>query len=588
MTEKNGMVNIIGSGLAGLSAASHLAEKGIPVRLISVQQSERAQSNLAEGGINAALDVMGEDDSVEEHFHDTMAGGCRLADPNMVAEMTSSAPKLVADLYRLGVPFHQEQGKMVQRNFGGQKKKRTAYAKSSTGKVLMAAMIDQVRRYEVAGLVERYCHHRFERLILGKESCLGGTNSTRDLNLPEDKVILEKRICLGVEVTDLYQNEKLFCPGMVIMACGGINGFFSGLTTGTTANTGSAAARLFIQGVRFANLEFLQYHPTTVKIAGKRLLVSEAARGEGGRLFYEKKDGSRCYFMEEKYGQRGNLMPRDVISREIAQLGYPVYLDMRGLTEQTWRDKLSDLREEIIHYLEIDPAGMPFSVSPGIHYFMGGIQVDEGHRTNIRCLYAAGECACAYHGANRLGGNSLLGAVYGGKKAAETAAAEYLGEVWKGKRDENSDQGKTQERSSAQSNTRDEYFHQIRPVTEESEAGIRTGMKERETEKRMEEALAAAMGILRQENQLGMALEQIRDLMVKGQPLSEEMEARLLFAQAMLLSAMARKESRGAHTRLDYPECREVFRKTTTAFYDGQNIRTGFETIPEIRDEPFK
>ena len=575
MTEKNRMVNIIGSGLAGLSAASHLAEKGIGVRLISVQQSERAQSNLAEGGINAALDVMGEDDSVEEHFLDTIAGGCRLADPNMVAGMTSSAPKIVEELYRLGVPFHREQGKMIQRNFGGQKKKRTAYAKSSTGKVLMAAMIDQVRRYEVEGLVERYCHHRFERLILGEGSCLGGTNILRDIDFPEDKVSLGNRICLGVEVTDLYRQKKEFFPGTVIMACGGLNGMFSGLTTGTTANTGSAAARLFMQGVRFANLEFLQYHPTTAGITGKRLLISEAARGEGGRLFYMCEDGSPCYFMEEKFGRHGNLMPRDVISREMAGMDRTVYLDLRGLSDRTWTNKLSDLREEIIHYLGIDPARDPLPVSPGIHYFMGGIQVDEGHRTNIRCLYAAGECACAYHGANRLGGNSLLGAVYGGKKAAETAAAEYLAESRKDILEETARIVWLEEKSR-------------KDILEETAKEEKTGEMskihpdEKAIEEKMEKSLIAAMGILREEKQLSKALDQIKAL--KRVSLTEEMEARLLLAQAMLLSALARKESRGAHTRLDYPKSCEEFHKTTTAVYDGQKIRISFEPIPDLRD----
>ncbi len=533
-TEK---INIIGAGLAGLSAARILAEMGIPVRLVSVQQSERAQSNLAEGGINAALNVMGENDTVGEHFQDTMAGGCKLADPNMVAGLTRAAPDLVRDLDGLGVPFHREKGKLIQRNFGGQKKKRTSYAKSSTGKVLMAAMIDQVRRYEAEGLVDRYCHHRFERLVL------------------------EEGVCQGAEITDIYSKKIVYFPGKVIMACGGMNGMFPGLTTGTTADTGTASARLFCQGVCFANLEFLQYHPTTVEIIGKRLLVSEAARGEGGRLFYEKEDGSPCYFMEEKYGQRGNLMPRDVISREMALLGRQAYLDLRDLPKETWDHKLSDLREEIIHYLGIDPTIAAIPVSPGIHYFMGGIFVDEDHRTNIPGLYAAGECACAYHGANRLGGNSLLGAVYGGRKAAQCAGEEYLKQDHEGYNQQN--------------------------LTEITEPDLKKeeelNIKDQALEGKMARTLASAMGILREKSQLDDALEIISRL--QKQAVSEETRARLLLARAMLLSALERKESRGAHTRLDYPETDEDFRRTTRVAYHGEAISIDFQEIPDLRPE---
>lgn len=533
-TEK---INIIGAGLAGLSAARILAEMGIPVRLVSVQQSERAQSNLAEGGINAALNVMGENDTVGEHFQDTMAGGCKLADPNMVAGLTRAAPDLVRDLDGLGVPFHREKGKLIQRNFGGQKKKRTSYAKSSTGKVLMAAMIDQVRRYEAEGLVDRYCHHRFERLVL------------------------EEGVCQGAEITDIYSKKIVYFPGKVIMACGGMNGMFPGLTTGTTADTGTASARLFCQGVCFANLEFLQYHPTTVEISGKRLLVSEAARGEGGRLFYEKEDGSPCYFMEEKYGQRGNLMPRDVISREMALLGRQAYLDLRDLPKETWDHKLSDLREEIIHYLGIDPTIAAIPVSPGIHYFMGGIFVDEDHRTNIPGLYAAGECACAYHGANRLGGNSLLGAVYGGRKAAQCAGEEYLKQDHEGYNQQN--------------------------LTEITEPDLKReeelSIKDLALEEKMARTLASAMGILREKSQLDDALKIISRL--QKQAVSEETRARLLLARAMLLSALERKESRGAHTRLDYPETDEDFRRTTRVACHGETISIDFQEIPDLRPE---
>ena len=558
-------INIIGAGLAGLSAAKTCAEAGVRVRLISFQPSERAQSNLAEGGINAALNVMGEDDSTQNHFRDTMKGGCDLADPKMVRNLTQDAPDIVMEMDRLGVPFHRENGHMVQRNFGGQKKKRTAYAKSSTGKVLTTALIDAVRKYEVQGLVERYPHHRFEKLMLRNEAAA------------------------GVLVCDRFSGKEMAMAGRVLMACGGMNGLFAGATTGTTANTGSAAGVLFEQGVEFANLEFLQYHPTTVSITGKRLLVSEAARGEGGRLFYYETDtpghpedtGVKRYFLEEKYGERGNLMPRDVISREMAMLGRQVYLDLTVLDEKTWKVKLSDLRDEIIHYLGIDPACEPVPVSPGIHYFMGGILVDEHHRTNISGLCAAGECACAYHGANRLGGNSLLGAIYGGRQAARTMIREIAEDMSAGAADESIlcvNPESFQDGAADPADTASSFIS----LTEE----------ETRIQEKMTQILMEGMMPLRDGKMITHALTELEKLKARaGEPekrldepggFSDECRAKLLLAEATLRCALERRESRGAHTRLDFPQTDENMRKTTVVRYEKGEIRISFREISRL------
>ncbi|MBR1748084.1 MAG: FAD-binding protein, partial [Clostridia bacterium] len=338
------LVNVIGAGIAGMSAAIRLAEAGYRCNLVSLQASERAQSVLAEGGINAALDTMGEGDEVKNHIEDTLKGGCYLASERAVENLCRNAPDTVRRLQALGVPFNTVGGKIQLRNFGGQKKKRTAFSKTATGKMICSALIDEVRKYEARGLIERYSHHELYSLRLSEGACVG---------------------CV---VVDVYASSVLTLDGPVILALGGLNGFFEGETTGTVQNTGDAAARLFGQGLPFADLEFIQYHPTTARITGKRMLISEAARGEGGRLFFYK-DGHKYYYMEEKYPVLKNLMPRDVVSREtyaVLSSGNKAYLDMTEIKDDVWATKLSDLREEIRSYLHLDPKKVPVEVSPGI------------------------------------------------------------------------------------------------------------------------------------------------------------------------------------------------------------------------------
>ena len=530
-SEKTPSVNIIGAGLAGLSAAFTLARMGIICRLISPMPSERAQSVMAEGGINASLDTMGENDSPEQHFEDTMRGGVYLADPDSVWELCSKAPETVRMLCSLGAALRTENGKPVLRNFGGQKKKRTAYAKSSTGKILMTALIDAVRHYEAVGLVKRYPHHRLYSL---------------DIRNGE---------CFGVTVHDLYNKCKISMAGSVILASGGMNSLFPGMTTGSAVNTGDVTALAFVCGAEIANPEFIQYHPTTFPITGKRCLVSEAARGEGGRLF-TLRNSKRWYFMEEKYPELGNLMPRDVVSREIElvknnnECDGHVYLDLTEINKSVWENKLSDLREECIRYTGRDPAADPVEVSPGIHYFMGGICVDKSHRTNITRLYAAGECACQYHGANRLGGNSMLGAVFGGQTAAVTASSEIAADI-----------------ISVEKTVPDENLEIMQPAAVPEKAAA---------------LLRDSLGIFRSREKLENAVQKIQPLIDSEKNTLQK--NRMILGKAVLLGALYRKESRGAHTRTDYPDRDDVnFRRTTIAVFDGREISISYRNIPEKR-----
>ena len=501
------MVTIVGAGLSGLSAAITLARKGIGSFLISSQPSERAQSVLAEGGINAALNTMGEDDSPKEHFADTLRGGCYLQSEEEVRTLTEAAPGIVEELVRLGVPFNAKDGKVTLRNFGGQKKKRTAYAKSSTGKMIMTGLIDEARKYEAAGLIKRFPNHELEGITV------------------------EEGKLRSITVRDSHTGKALCFSGSCIFCVGGLNGFFEGMTTGTTQNTGNAAALAFAAGAEFSGLEMIQFHPTTVQIGDKRMLISEAARGEGGRL-YSRRNGKPWYYMEEKYPQLGNLMPRDVVSRESTLVQQEpgceggIFLDLTGLSGAVWKEKLSDLRAEIMDYLNLDPAKEPVPVAPGIHYFMGGLRVDRDHQTSIRGLYAAGECACRYHGANRLGGNSMLGAICGGKVAAQAA-----------------------EPGSAS--------------VKETEAALPEGSSSAVRAK-LRDILFAGLGILRTPEGMQKTADEVRKLAEEQKPGTVD-HARAMLGLAMVECALERKESRGAHYRTDYPASDENWRKTSVA-----------------------
>lgn len=529
---------VIGSGIAGMTCAIRLAESGVRVTLVSPFPAERSQSVLAAGGMNAVLADCEEGDSVSCHIEDTWKGGSCLAGRNAVAGLCESAEEILRRLQKAGTVFSVDgDGNLMRRAFGGQSFRRTYYCGASTGKHIVSALAMELRRFEASGMVERRLWSCFYSALIRDGSCFGVIlydEAERDL----------------VSVT----------ADAVVMATGGQNAMF-GKTTGSTQCDGYAAGKLFLQGVELKNLEFIQYHPTTIETGQKRMLISEAVRGEGGRLFYLE-NGKRVYFMEDKYGPNGNLMTRDVVSREIDAAGRQVFLDVSFLGEEEIEKRLPEVRGLCRKYIGLDISREPVPVAPSVHFFMGGIAVHMNHETNIKNLFAVGECASMYHGANRLGGNSLLSAQYSAAVAAkEIAARESAG----GTPDFAEELSAERERlKKLKENTGSRfpaaYLRDMLAGTMREDLGI----------SRNEAALKSGIGSI---DYYLSAAEHIRyDSSV---PMHElySLTAILQLAKATLTCALERRESRGAHYREDHPETDGAFAYATLASYDGGKCR---------------
>lgn len=426
-------VIVVGGGLAGLSATIRAAERGIPVDLFSVVPVKRSHSVCAQGGINAAKNMKGEGDHPSIHTHDTLFGGEYLADQTLVDDMCMKAPSIIDLLDRMGVPFNRtSEGHLDFRRFGGTLHHRTAYSGATTGQQLMYALDEQVRRLEAQGMVEKY--ENWEFLSLVKDD----SGMTR-----------------GITAMNVWDRQIEVFRGNAVILCTGGPGLVFGKSTNSTINTGAAASRAYQQGVWYANGEFIQVHPTSIPGADKLRLISESVRGEGGRVWVPKEpgdkraavdvpDADRDYFLERKYPKYGNLVPRDVATREIFHTcvvekrgvggGNMVYLDITpeksGQQGDVLERKLGGVFEIYRKFVGDDPLKVPMKIFPGMHYSMGGLWVgyaDEGdmvaQMTNVPGTFAAGEVDFQYHGANRLGANSLLSCIYGGLEAGQRAAA---------------------------------------------------------------------------------------------------------------------------------------------------------------------
>lgn len=405
---------VVGGGLAGLMATIKIAEAGHPVQLFSMVPVRRSHSVCAQGGINAAVNTQGEGDSTWEHFDDTIYGGDFLANQPPVKAMCEAGPSIVYLLDRMGVTFNRTpEGLLDFRRFGGTKHHRTAFAGATTGQQILYALDEQVRRCEVSGHVQKFEFWEFVRAVIDDHG-----------------------MCQGIIAQDLHSLElKAFPADQVIFCTGGIGKLF-GKSTNSTICTGSAQGILFKQGVCYANGEFIQVHPTAIPGEDKLRLMSESARGEGGRVWVPK-NGKPWYFLEEWYPSYGNLVPRDIATRAIfkvckeLRMGVDgqmmVYLDVSHLDSKVLNSKLGGILEIYEKFVGDDPRKVPMRIFPGMHYTMGGLWIDFEHQTNIPGIWAAGECEYQYHGANRLGANSLLACIYGGMVAGTQAVKNIQG-----------------------------------------------------------------------------------------------------------------------------------------------------------------
>src|SRR5271168_4290167 len=415
---------VVGGGLAGLAAVIKIAEAGGKVDLFSIVPVKRSHSVCAQGGINAAKDLKGEGDSVLKHFDDTIYGGDFLANQTPVKNMTAQGPAIIDLLDRMGVMFNRTpEGLLDFRRFGGTLYHRTAFAGATTGQQLLYALDEQVRRFEAEGKVTKYEGWEFLSAVLDS-----------------------KGACRGITAMDLRTMETRTFPADAIIVCTGGNGAIFGKSTNSVVCTGSAQSALYQQGAYYANGEFIQVHPTAIPGEDKLRLMSESARGEGGRVWVPKRAGDnrppnsipeneRFYFLEEWYPKYANLVPRHVATRAIHKIVFQdklgiggedaVYLDVTHLPREVLDRKLEGILEIYEKFVGYDPREEPMKVFPAMHYTMGGLWVDNDNQaTNVPGIYAAGECEYQYHGANRLGANSLVSCIYGGMLAGP-AAVKY-------------------------------------------------------------------------------------------------------------------------------------------------------------------
>ncbi|UQA61290.1 succinate dehydrogenase flavoprotein subunit [Polyangium aurulentum] len=604
-------VVVVGGGLAGLMTVIKLCEAKVPVDLISLVPVKRSHSVCAQGGINASVNTKGEGDSPQIHLEETAYGGDFLANQPPVKGMAEAAPGIVFMLDRMGVPFNRTpEGLLDFRRFGGTLFHRTAFAGATTGQQLLYALDEQVRRFEIADVVDEH------------GVAIPGEKMVRKFEFWDflQAVLDDSGTCVGCIAQDLKTMQIRYFQGdAVVLATGGC-GIIFGRSTMSVICTGTAAAAVYQQGAVYANGEFIQVHPTAIPGADKLRLISESARGEGGRVWVPKdpKDArepreipekERDYVLERMYPGYGNLVPRDIASRAIFKTCFhekrgvfnpktgrnenEVYLDLTHKDEKFLRAKLAGILEIYEKFAGVDPYHNPMKVFPAVHYSMGGLWVDferdargslkpgspRNHATSIPGLYAVGEVDYQYHGANRLGANSLLSCIYGGMVTGPSVAS-YQKSLAKSAYDlPKSIFEKAEKRA------RDDYERILKQNQDKAGA---------ENAYRLHDELGNTMlrdcTIERDNGTLEKVLDKISELdeRVKnvkctdllqrsnmGAQFVRHLENMLVLARVIAQGAKNRDESRGAHYKPGFPKRNDAdWLRTTLATHTGKgNVR---------------
>ncbi|UCC80097.1 MAG: FAD-dependent oxidoreductase [Candidatus Zixiibacteriota bacterium] len=522
-------VVVVGGGLAGMMAAVEASAKGAEVAVLSKIHPLRSHSGAAQGGINAALanNPDSADDTPERHGYDTIKGSDFLADQKAAITLADDAPRVIYQMEHWGCPFSRmENGKIAQRPFGGAGYPRTCYGADRTGLYLLHTLYEQTIR-----LNTRY-YEEWMVLQLALDDS-GVCKGVIALNIPEGKL-------------------ELVAANAVIFGTGGSGRIF-GNTTNALVNSGFAKAIPYWAGIPLKDMEFIQFHPTG--LYRSNILMTEGCRGEGGIL--TNKDGER--FMSRYVSEKVmELAPRDIVSRSIAteieegrgfEGGY-VHLDLRHLGREKIMERLPGIREICLDFVGIDPIDTPIPINPATHYTMGGIDCDKDGITKAPGFYAAGECSCvSVHGANRLGGNSLLETIVFGRRAGE-AAASYVKELPK--------TGDEATLTKAQKALADRMNSFGRPGGTEDPYQLRTELQNVMTER---------VGIFRTGEELEEAMKEIKDLQARFKnirPISHsrvfnmdkvwimELSGNMEISEVITAGAIRRTESRGAHFRRDF------------------------------------
>jgi len=595
-------VIVVGGGLAGLSAAMKLAEKGCKVKIISVTKVKRSHSVCAQGGINAAINLKGEDDSPIIHAYDTIKGGDFLGDQPPILEMCLAAPAIIRMMERFGCPFNRtSEGFLDFRRFGGTLYNRTAFCGASTGQQLLYSLDEQVRRYEVKGLVEKFEHHEFMSLVLNEEGAAYG-------------IVMLDHFTMKLQVLK---------ADAVVLGTGGPGLIFK-KSTNSTFCTGAANGRLYKQGVWYANGEFIQIHPTAIPGEDKLRLISESTRGEGGRVWVYGdasktiitpdgreipcgRTGEPWYFLEEMYPALGNLVPRDIASRELLRvcalgLGIEgqqqVYLDVTQLSEEK-KHKLESVLAIYHKFSGEDPRKVPMKIFPAVHYSMGGVWVDwpaaddedrwtrYRQMTNIPGCFNVGESEFQYHGANRLGANSLVSCIFAGLTAG-IEIPRYIENL-------------STRHHNISSHIYDEALEKEQASLEELLA--RDGG---ENIFKLHDELAAIMvenvSVVRNNNDLKKAIEGIKKIRERYKKISlddkgtlfnqslifaSQFDAMIELALVIAKGALLRDEFRGAHYKPEFPaRDDENWLKTTIASYEPDEPKITYRPVDIRHHKP--